>query len=71
MKITILVLSLVLVGCDGIITKYDLQKGEEFCSDKDGLSMYKSHDLNHRIKIVCNNHDSIALVAYNLKGTKK
>ena len=71
MKITVLVLSLVLVGCTGEITKYDLQKGEEFCSDKGGLEMYYSHDITHRISIMCNNHDHIEMKEYKLKGTKK
>ena len=40
MKITILFLSLVLVGCSGEIDESDLFKGDEFCSDKLGVMNY-------------------------------
>ena len=70
MKITILILSVfILGGCKGEITKYDLKKGDEFCYNKGGLRMYYSHDLGHRIKILCNDGSNIPLSEYKLKNT--
>ena len=71
MKITILVLSLVLVGCTGYVYKSDMLKGEEFCNNKDGVMMYKLHDTTLKVKVICNNGEEVHTSEYKLKGTKK
>lgn len=70
MKITILVLSLVLVGCGGEIDQSDLIKGEEFCSDKLGVMKYLTNYSGDKT-VYCKTSESSYLPKYKLKGTKK